>query len=136
MQKCVPVFFQGSSLLSASDMRNIKLPVMQVALIFARDTWNSLIALVLSTWCCRNSAAGIASSWYCRNSAAKMTPSWCCRNSAAKLAASWARLTKLAASMVHIYQTCSKYGSSSHTWRISGSSRQYRQDRQRYKASS
>ena len=38
MQKCVPVFFQGSSLLSASDMRNIKLPVMQVALIFARDT--------------------------------------------------------------------------------------------------
>ena len=48
MQKCVPVFFQGSSLLSASDMRNIKLPVMQVALIFARDTLSSLIALVLA----------------------------------------------------------------------------------------
>ena len=54
-----------------------------------------------------------------------MTPSWCCRNSAAKLAASWARFTKLAASMVHIYQTCCKYGSPSHTWRISGSTRQY-----------
>ena len=107
-----PRLIQGLSLLSASDARNIKPPVMRVALIFARDTWNSLIALVLSTWCCRNSAAGIASSWYCRNSAAK-------------LAASWARFTILAASMVHIYQTCSKYGSSSHTWRISGSSRQY-----------
>ena len=42
--------------------------------VFARDIWNSLIALVLSIWCC-----------------------W---NSAAKLAASWARFTKLAASMV------------------------------------
>ena len=54
-----------------------------------------------------------------------MTPSWCCRNSAAKLAASWARFTKLAASMVQICQTCSKYGNISHTWRISGSARQY-----------
>ena len=59
MQKCVPVFFQGSSLLSRSNARNIKLFVMRVVLIFARDTWNSLIALVLSTWCCRNSAAGM-----------------------------------------------------------------------------
>ena len=49
---------QGFSLLSASDMRNIKLPVMQVALIFARDTWSSLIALVLAL-----GAAGNASSW-------------------------------------------------------------------------
>ena len=55
------------------------------------------------------------------NGAAGNAPSWYCRNSAAKLAASWARLTKLAASMANIYQTCSKYGSPSHTWRISGS---------------
>ena len=48
-----------------------------------------------------------------------------CRNSAAKLAASWARFTKLAASMVQICQTCSKYGNPSHTWRISGSTRQH-----------
>ena len=27
--------------------------------------------------------------------------------------------------MVHIYQTCSKYGNLSHTWRIFGSTRQY-----------
>ena len=54
-----------------------------------------------------------------------MTPSWYCRNSAAKLAASWARFTKLAASMVQICQTCSKYGNPSHTWRIFGSPRQY-----------
>ena len=59
--------------------------------------------------------------WCCQVGAAQIAPSWCCRNSAAKLAASWARLTKLAASMVHIYQTCSKYGSPSHTWRNSGS---------------
>ncbi len=44
------------------------------------------------------------------NGAAKNVPSWKCRNSAAKFAANWARLTILAASMVHIYQTCSKYG--------------------------
>ena len=66
------------------------------------------------------------------NNAAKMTPSWCCRNSAAKLAASWARLTKLAASMVHIYQTCSKYGSPSHTWRIFGSATKFSQFRQHW----
>ena len=64
-------------------------------------------------------------SWCCRNSATEMAPSWCCQNSAAKLAASWARFTKLAASMVHIYQTYAKYGNPSHTWRISGSTRQY-----------
>ena len=58
MQKCVPVFFQGSSLLSRSNARNIKLFVMRVVLIFARDTWNSLIALVLAL-----GAAGNASSW-------------------------------------------------------------------------
>ena len=46
---------------------------MRVVLIFARDTWNSLIALVLPRGCCQNSAAGNAPSW--------------------------ARLTKLAASM-------------------------------------
>ena len=64
--------------------------------------------------------------------AKRVLPEWCCQNDAkldrhngaAKLAASWARLTKLAASMVHIYQTCSKYGNISHTWRISGSSSQ------------
>ena len=78
--------------------------------------WGSLITLVLVRQCCRNSAA-------------KNAPSWCCRNSAAKLAASWARLTILAANMVQICQTCSKYGSSSHTWRISGSARQYDYDR-------
>ena len=66
------------------------------------------------------------------NNAAKMTPSWCCRNSAAKLAASWARLTKLAASMVHIYQTCSKYGSPSHTWRIFGSATKFAHFRQHW----
>ncbi|MBF4808466.1 hypothetical protein [Lancefieldella rimae] len=27
--------------------------------------------------------------------------------------------------MVNIYQTCAKYGNPSHTWRISGSARQY-----------
>ena len=61
--------------------------------------------------------------------AKRVLPEWCCQNDAkldrhngaAKLAASWARLTKLAASMVHIYQTCSKYGSPSHTWCIFGS---------------
>ena len=65
--------------------------------------------------------------------AKRVLPEWCCQNDAkldrhngaAKLAASWARLTKLAASMVHIYQTCSKYGNISHTWRIFGSARQY-----------
>ena len=49
--------------------------------------------------------------------------------SAAKLTASWAQVAILAVSMAHIYQTCSKYGSSSHTWRISGSARQYDYDR-------
>ena len=67
--------------------------------VFEWDTWCSLITLAL--------------------------PRGCCRNSAAKLAASWARFTKLAASMVQICQTCSKYGNPSHTWRISGSPRQY-----------
>ena len=60
-------------------------------------------------------------------------PRECCQNdaklgrhnSAAKLAASMAIFTKLAASMVQICQTCSKYGKLSHTWRISGSARQY-----------
>ena len=42
-----------------------------------RDTWNSLITLVLLSWCCQNGAA-------------KNAPSWCCQNSAAKLAASMA----------------------------------------------
>ena len=65
--------------------------------------------------------------------AKRVLPEWCCRkctkldrhNGAAILAASWARLTILAASLVNIYQTCSKYGNISHTWRISGSARQY-----------
>ena len=93
-----------------------KPPVMQMVLIFKRDTWNSLITLVLPRGCC-----GIAlPSWCCWNSA-KLD----CHNSAAKLAASWARFTKLAASMVQICQTCSKYGNPSHTWRISGSTRQH-----------
>ena len=77
-----------------------------------RDTWNSLITLVLSRGRCRSSAAKLAASWYRRNGAAK-------------LAASWAQVAKLAASMVQICQTCSKYGNLSHTWRISGSARQY-----------
>ena len=71
-------------------------------------------------------------------------PEWRCQkcaklgrhNSAAQLAASWARLTILAASMVHIYQTCSKYGSPSHTWRISGSTTKFGQLRQHYKVQS
>ena len=46
---------------------------------------------------------------------------WCCQLGAARNAPSWARFTKLAASMVQICQTCSKYGNPSHTWRISGS---------------
>ena len=48
-------------------------------------------------------------------------PSWCCRNSATEMAPSWAQVAKLAASMVQICQTCSKYGNPGHTWRISGS---------------
>ena len=80
--------------------------------LFCVSGLNSLIALVLPKQCCQNSAA-------------KMTSSWHCRNSAVKLAASWARLTILAASLVNICQTCSKYGSPSHTWRISGSTSQY-----------
>ena len=59
------------------------------------------------------------------NGAAGTAPSWCCRNSAAKNAPSWAQVAKLAASMVQICQTCSKYGNPSHTWRVSGSTRQY-----------
>ena len=73
----------------------------------------SAAKLVLLEQRCQVGAAGTA------------LPSWCCWNSAAKLAASWARLTILAASMAHIYQTCSKYGNISHTWRIFGSTRQY-----------
>ena len=84
-----------------------KPPVMQMVL-FLSETPGTLWL----PWCCQVGAAGIASSWYCRNGAAK-------------LAASWARLTILAASMVHIYQTCSKYGNPSHTWRIFGSTSQY-----------
>ena len=60
-----------------------------------------------------------------REGAAKNAPSWQYWNSAAKLAVSLARLTILAASMVNIYQTCSKYGNLNHTWRIFGSARQY-----------
>ena len=58
---------------------------------------------------------------YSAASAARNAPSWYCRNSAAKLAASMVISAKLAASMVQICQTCSKYGNPSHTWRISGS---------------
>ena len=66
------------------------------------------------------------------NNAAKMTPSWCCRNSAAGNAPSWARVAKFAASMVNICQTYSKYGSPSHTWRISGSATKFSQFRQHW----
>ena len=45
------------------------------------------------------------------NGAAKNAASWHCRNSAAILAASMVISAKLAASMVQICQTCSKYGS-------------------------
>ena len=48
-----------------------------------------------------------------------------CPNSAARNAPSWAQVAKLAASMVQICQTCSKYGNLSHTWRIFGSARQH-----------
>ena len=82
---------------------------------------SSLIALVLLKQRCRNGAA--------RTALPEMrqvgSSFWRCRNSAAKNAPSWAQVAKLAASMVQICQTCSKYGNISHTWRISGSSRQY-----------
>ena len=54
--------------------------------------------------------------------AKRVLPEWCCQNDAKLDRHNGA--AKLAASMVHIYQTCSKYGNISHTWRISGSSSQ------------
>ncbi len=47
MRNSAPKLIQGFSLLGASNARNIKPLVMQVALIFARDTGNSLITLAL-----------------------------------------------------------------------------------------
>ena len=89
------------------------------ATFFCASGLSSLIALVLLKQRCRNGAA--------RTALPEMrqvgSSFWRCRNSAAKNAPSWAQVAKLAASMVQICQTCSKYGNISHTWRISGSSR-------------
>ena len=74
-----------SSSLVAGSMKSQVVALWRLP-FFVRDTWNSLIVLVLPEWRCQVGAAKNALSWYCRNSAAI-------------LGASWARFTKLAVSM-------------------------------------